>query len=254
MELKMNILIALDEENAKRLNEYFATLSDYKVVAIANDGESAIEKLTQHQPDILIMDLILPKKDGFAILDFINKTMISKKPIVIVTSALSNDAFVTKTLQSGASGFLAKPFSTETIKNQIDTLFYPATPVPKQNQSTKTKIIEEQITAIFLTIGIPAHVIGYQYLKEAIKLTLENTNLVNNMTKELYPLVAKKFDTNAGKIERSIRNAITTAWNRGKMESINQIFGYQVYGKNDKPTNGEFIALVADKIMLDNVR
>lgn len=250
----MNILIALDEENAKNLNEYFACLSDYKVVAIVNDGESAIEKLTQYRPDILIMDLILPNKDGFAVLDFIKNTMINKKPIVIITSALTNDAFVTKTLQSGASSFLAKPCSAETIKNHIDTLFYPSKPIQKMNSATKTKIIEEQITAIFLTIGIPAHVVGYQFLKEAIKLTLENTNLVNNMTKELYPLVAKKFETNPAKIERSIRNAITTAWNRGKMESINQIFGYQIYGKNDKPTNGEFIALVADKIMLDNVR
>ena len=111
--------------------------------------------------------------------------------------------------------------------------------------------IEEKITNIFITVGIPAHIKGYQFLREAIKLAMENPDIINSITKKLYPSIAERFETSASKVERAIRHAIEVAWNRGKIENINSIFGLTVYSNNEKPTNGEFIALVADKMLLD---
>ena len=248
----MNILIALDDDNSKALSNYFSTLSSYNVCACVNDGHACIDAIVNLQPDVLITDLILPKVDGFAVLDFISNKLLSKRPIVIVVSALTVDAFVNKALSAGANDFLAKPFSLESIKAHIDALVNGSPITSSSFSKTKSKVIEEQITTVFLTIGIPAHIKGYQYLREAIKLTFDNPNLINNITKELYPTIAQKFETTPSKVERAIRHAIEIAWNRGRIESINTIFGIKVYNNADRPTNSEFIALVADKMLLDN--
>lgn len=248
----MNILIAIDDDNAKSINNYFSSINGYSVCACCNDGESAIDNIVNLQPDVVILDLILPKVDGFAVLDFISKKLLTKRPLVIVVSALTQDAFVNKALSAGANDFLAKPFSLDSLKSHIDALFS-GTPITNNSLSkSKSKVIEEQITTVFLTIGIPAHIKGYQYLREAIKLTFEHPNYINNITKELYPAIAQKFETTPSKVERAIRHAIEIAWNRGRIESINTIFGIKVYNNADRPTNSEFIALVADKMLLDN--
>ena len=248
----MNILIAIDDDNAKSINNYFSSINGYSVCACSNSGESAIHNIVNLQPDVVILDLILPKVDGFAVLDFISKKLLTKRPLVIVVSALTQDAFVNKALSAGANDFLAKPFSLDSLKSHIDALFS-GTPITNNSLSkSKSKVIEEQITTVFLTIGIPAHIKGYQYLREAIKLTFEHPNYINNITKELYPAIAQKFETTPSKVERAIRHAIEIAWNRGRIESINTIFGIKVYNNADRPTNSEFIALVADKMLLDN--
>ena len=248
----MNILIAIDDDNANSINNYFSSINGYSVCACCNDGESAIDNIVNLQPDVVILDLILPKVDGFAVLDFISKKLLTKRPLVIVVSALTQDAFVNKALSAGANDFLAKPFSLDSLKSHIDALFS-GTPITNNSLSkSKSKVIEEQITTVFLTIGIPAHIKGYQYLREAIKLTFEHPNYINNITKELYPAIAQKFETTPSKVERAIRHAIEIAWNRGRIESINTIFGIKVYNNADRPTNSEFIALVADKMLLDN--
>ena len=248
----MNILIAIDDDNAKSINNFFSSINGYSVCACCNDGESAIDNIVNLQPDVVILDLILPKVDGFAVLDFISKKLLTKRPLVIVVSALTQDAFVNKALSAGANDFLAKPFSLDSLKSHIDALFS-GTPITNNSLSkSKSKVIEEQITTVFLTIGIPAHIKGYQYLREAIKLTFEHPNYINNITKELYPAIAQKFETTPSKVERAIRHAIEIAWNRGRIESINTIFGIKVYNNADRPTNSEFIALVADKMLLDN--
>ena len=248
----MNILIAIDDDNAKSINNFFSSINGYSVCACCNDGESAIDNIVNLQPDVVILDLILPKVDGFAVLDFISKKLLSKRPLVIVVSALTQDAFVNKALSAGANDFLAKPFSLDSLKSHIDALFSGAPISTASLSKSKSKVIEEQITTVFLTIGIPAHIKGYQYLREAIKLTFEHPNYINNITKELYPAIAQKFETTPSKVERAIRHAIEIAWNRGRIESINTIFGIKVYNNADRPTNSEFIALVADKMLLDN--
>ena len=248
----MNIIIALDSENAKALNDFFSNLPEYNVIACVNDGQSAIDSIVNLQPDFLILDLVLPKVDGFGVLDFVTKKLVTKRPCIIVTSALSQDAFVNKALSNGASDFLAKPFSPYILKDHIDALSNGGAVSVHSSAKAKAKVIEEQITNVFLTIGIPAHIKGYQYLREAITLAFSNPNFMNNITKELYPAIAQKFETTPSKVERAIRHAIEIAWNRGRIESINTIFGMKVYDSKDRPTNSEFIALIADKMLLDN--
>lgn len=152
----------------------------------------------------------------------------------------------------GAEYYMLKPLNIETLAKRVEDLFaqdIDTSSVISRNDGEKS--IEEKITNIFITVGIPAHIKGYQFLREAIKLAMEDPDIINSITKKLYPSIAERFDTSASKVERAIRHAIEVAWNRGKIENINNIFGLTVYTNNEKPTNGEFIALVADKMLLE---
>ena len=163
---------------------------------------------------------------------------------------MSIDGFINKAISMGASYYCIKPFDFETLKDRIEDIM-------SENKSGgrvyngKTNQIEEKITNIFITVGIPAHIKGYQFLREAIKLAIANPEIINSITKKLYPTIAEKYSTSASKVERAIRHAIEVAWNRGKIENINNLFGIKVYSSNEKPTNGEFIALVADKMLIE---
>ena len=245
----MKILFAFEDDLSSVISGLFP--SDSYSIKFVNDGLSAIDSIINFQPDLLVMDLVLPKLDGFAVLDYINNKLISNKPLIIIASSLTQDAFITKALDAGASDFLARPFDAGSLKNHINSLVSMKN-APAKLPKSQNKVLEEQITNVFLSIGIPAHIKGYQFLKEAIKLTFKNPNYINNITKELYPAIAEKFETSASKVERAIRHAIEIAWNRGKIETINSIFGIKIYDSNDRPTNSEFIALVADRMLLDN--
>ena len=194
------------------------------------------------------MDIVLQHCDGFKVLEEV-ANLNSK---IIIQSSLSIDGFINKAISLGASYYCIKPFDVETLKERLDDLL-------NQNSAVKNIIynnkisnhIEEKITNIFITVGIPAHIKGYQFLREAIKLAIANPEIINSITKKLYPTIALKYDTSASKVERAIRHAIEVAWNRGKIENINNLFGIKVYSSNEKPTNGEFIALVADKMLIE---
>lgn len=245
----MNILFAFEDDMSSSLKNQFK--ENKYTLEFVNDGLSAIDAIVNSQPDVLVIDLILPKLDGFGVLNYVNTKLVAKKPLVIVTSSLTQDAFVNKAMKLGASDFLARPFDADSLKNHIEMLLE-GDVAPVKPAKSKAKILEEQITNVFLSIGIPAHIKGYQFLKEAIKLAFENPSYINNITKELYPAIAQRFETSASKVERAIRHAIEIAWNRGKIESINTIFGVKIYDSSDRPTNSEFIALVADKMLLEN--
>ena len=162
------------------------------------------------------------------------------------------DGFINKAISMGAKYYCIKPFDLQTLKERVVELNQPAQ--AQSNTFFNSKIgnqIEEKITNIFITVGIPAHIKGYQFLREAIKLAIANPEIINSITKKLYPTIAEKYDTSASKVERAIRHAIEVAWNRGKIENINNLFGIKVYSSNEKPTNGEFIALVADKMLIE---
>ena len=145
-----------------------------------------------------------------------------------------------------------KPFSMDTLYQRLLDFFDPRKlDIQKQPALVRSKSLDERITSIFLSIGIPAHIKGYQFLKEAIKLVIKKPEIINSITKQLYPSIARNFETSPSTVERAIRHAIEVAWNRGRIENLNTIFGYNIYTKNDKPTNGEFIALIADRLMLE---
>lgn len=250
--MKTRIMLVDDnDELIAALTSYFNSTEDCEVVATAENGEKALEIFPSVNPDVLILDLVMPHIDGFEFLERVDKG----KTKILVLSALSQDAFVTKAMNLGADYFMLKPAQPENLRKRIAEILSPAQIEKSQAKSRqiKNRSLEEKITNIFITVGIPAHIKGYQFLREAIKLAIDDPDIINSITKKLYPEVAERFDTSPSKVERAIRHAIEVAWNRGKIENINSLFGVRVYSHNEKPTNGEFIALVADKMLLESV-
>ena len=245
----ITVILADEEQNTMEEMKKSFERDGYQVLAMTSDGEELIDLIKIHTPDVVIMDIVLQKCDGFKVLESLAG---NKKTKVIVQSSLSIDGFINKAISLGAKYYCIKPFDIETLKDRIHDV------INTDNKETRvffnaktTNHIEEKITNIFITVGIPAHIKGYQFLREAIKLAIANPEIINSITKKLYPTIAEKYDTSASKVERAIRHAIEVAWNRGKIENINNLFGIKVYSSNEKPTNGEFIALVADKMLIE---
>ncbi len=260
----MNHTIVIADDNSAfqtALEDFFDKVPNYSVVGVACDGIEACTMIEQHEPDILLLDIVMPELDGFGVLSSMALSKAKKRPLIVMMSQLCSDGFVSKALRNGADYFLAKPFAFETLEAYLNETFNPnfdsapkkATTIREYPQMTarKPSSIDEKIATIFLSVGIPAHIKGYQFLREAIKMAVVNPEIINSITKQLYPAIANQFETSASKVERAIRHAIEVAWNRGKIENINTLFGIKVYSANEKPTNGEFIALVADKMMLE---
>ena len=248
MKVSKKILIANENiEESERILEKLSTYDNLFEVNIASSGKDAIDCLKANIYDLMIVDLVLPEIDGFEVIECAKET--NRKMNIIVISALSSDIFIKKATNMGVSYFMLKPVSYDILVKRVNDIFDEHRFV--EDRSISNKEIEEKITNIFITVGIPAHIKGYQFLREAIKLSMGNPEIINSITKKLYPTIAEKFDTSASKVERAIRHAIEVAWNRGKIENINSVFGLTVYSNNEKPTNGEFIALVADKMLLD---
>ena len=253
--MKTRIMLVDDnKEFIDELNAFFSASENFEVVGIAYDGVKAVELFSNLRPDILLLDLVMPQMDGFSVLERIDK----QKCKVVVVSALSQDTFVTKAMNLGSDYYMMKPVSIQNLSDRLLEVLNP--PVLKQtayiaNQKhlVRNNSLDEKISNIFITVGIPAHIKGYHFLREAIKMAIDNPEIINHITKRLYPDVASKFSTSPTKVERAIRHAIEVAWNRGKIENINSLFGIRVYSHNEKPTNGEFIALVADKMLLESV-
>lgn len=246
---KITIVLADEEQNTLDEMKRNFTTDRYEVLAMTSNGEELIDLINKYNPDVVVMDIVLQKCDGFKVLESIRKAINTK---IIVQSSLSIDGFINKAISMGAKYYCIKPFDVETLKDRIEDLMKPETSQTKVFFNAKThNQIEEKITNIFITVGIPAHIKGYQFLREAIKLAIANPEIINSITKKLYPTIAEKYDTSASKVERAIRHAIEVAWNRGKIENINNLFGIKVYSSNEKPTNGEFIALVADKMLIE---
>ncbi len=245
---KITLILADEDQNI--INDMVKNFTDdkYEIVATTSSGDELIELVKKHNPSVVVMDIVLSGCDGFKVLETIDLT----KTNVIIQSALSIDGFINKAISMGAKYYCIKPFDVAILKERIDDIVSIADTQGKQFFNAKTtNHLEEKISNIFITVGIPAHIKGYQFLREAIKLAIANPEIINSITKKLYPTIAEKYDTSASKVERAIRHAIEVAWNRGKIENINNLFGIKVYSSNEKPTNGEFIALVADKMLIE---
>ena len=247
--------IVIADDNAaftKEMENFFSATGGYSVVGVAADGLEAVSMVEKYKPDFLLLDIVMPELDGFGVMSALNCD--GYKPSIIVISQLATDGFIGKSLKYGADYFMAKPVSFEKLKDYMDDMKGETPALPKPATAAKSYVnrsLDEKIANIFISVGIPAHIKGYQFLREAIKMAIATPDIINRITKSLYPAIAEKFDTSPSKVERAIRHAIEVAWNRGKIENINMIFGLKIYSANDKPTNGEFIALRADKICLE---
>lgn len=250
---KLKVIVAdTDRDFCNSLRASLTDSNGFELLAVTDSGVDAMEKVQRYQPDILICDLILPGIDGFELIARVRKLTIAKKPKIIVVSRLSGENFISKALGAGATYFMAKPVDIPTLRERmLDFSANRAQIVRNSAYTARRSGLDEKLSNIFITVGIPAHIKGYQYLREAIKMSIDNPEIINSITKKLYPGIAERFNTSASKVERAIRHAIEVAWNRGKIENINSIFGIKIYSPNDKPTNGEFIALLADKMILE---
>lgn len=233
-----------DGEESDGVIAYFKENENFEFVGCCGDGVQVVNDVLALKPDILVMEVLLSNLDGFAVLDQI-KSLKDKMPKVFFVSNLSHSGFVTKAIQSGASYFMVKPVSPENLESRIMEV------LGNSSRRDGARLLDERISNIFISIGIPAHIKGYQFLREAVKLAVEEPEIIGSITKKLYPTIAERFETSSSKVERGMRHAIEVAWNRGKIENINNIFGLKIYNRNEKPTNGELIALIADKMIMD---
>ena len=260
---KVNIAIADDNEKmVKLLGDIVRREDSFQLVGTANDGLEAMQLVKEKQPDIILLDIVMPKLDGLSVLERINRdSTLKKKPGVIIISAVGQENVTEDAFAKGADYFIMKPFEQEVILNNIQRL----NEHKKKGRSNERKIsyayekaaeqkkvdMEAVVTDMIHEIGVPAHIKGYQYLRDAILMSVEDMEMLSSITKILYPTIAKKYQTTSSRVERAIRHAIEVAWSRGRIEVLNKAFGCQVVTKEDKPTNGEFIAMIADKLTLE---
>ena len=272
---KIKILIADDnEEFCIILRDYLNNQENLDVVGIAKNGIEALKLINEIKPDLLILDIIMPHLDGLGVLEKMNSTNKDSEvaPKVIVLSAVGQDKITQNAINLGVDYYVLKPFDMDIFIKRIKQMFNISSEekyfVYKENYSLKateqnnvdksttkpgeTMDLESEITSIIHEIGVPAHIKGYFYLREAISMVVNDIELLSAVTKELYPSIARKYNTTSSRVERAIRHAIEVAWNRGQVESINKIFGYTIHNEKGKPTNSEFIAMVADRLRLKN--
>lgn len=259
---KIKVAIADDnKELVKTLEMYLGNHPQIEVVGTAANGKICLNMLENQTPDILLLDIIMPHLDGLAVLEMIQANEQLSSIQVIMLTAFGQEDVMKQAVDLGASYFMLKPFEFDRLINQIlqiaghkqenkqNTSILQGQPQQKMNQ----KMIDTTITAVIKEIGVPAHIKGYSYLREAIHMVYVDIELLGSITKVLYPEIAVKFNTTASRVERAIRHAIEVAWNRGNYESISKTFGYTVHHLKSKPTNSEFIAMIADKIRLEHM-
>ena len=268
MNEKITVLISDDNrEFATTLSNYLERDEDIQVVGMAKDGEEALEMVQALRPDVALLDVIMPHLDGLGVLERINSMDIEKKPLCIMLSAVGQDKITQKAITLGAQYYVVKPFDIQVLINRIKELknYRPALSagnfVVKEQKAQYIDIpyaekksqenLEALVTNIIHEIGVPAHIKGYQYLREAIILVVNNIDIINQITKQLYPEIANKYGTTPSRVERAIRHAIEVAWGRGQQDAVESIFGYTVSAAKGKPTNSEFIAMIADKLRLE---
>lgn len=251
-----------NKEIVKTLELFFENHPEIEIVGTASNGNLCLKMLEEVNPDVLLLDIIMPHLDGLGVLEqMYHQDKISKIQVIMLT-AFGQEDVMKQAVIYGASYFMLKPFEFDQLVQKIlhcagekrenslkrQSILQPE-PMGKVNQ----RQLDTTITAIIKEIGVPAHIKGYSYLREAIQMVYYDIELLGSVTKILYPEIAKKFDTTPSRVERAIRHAIEVAWNRGNYESISQLFGYTVHHLKSKPTNSEFIAMIADKIRIEHV-
>lgn len=258
-EKKTGIVIADDNEQfAAKLLEVLGEQEDFEVMGYARNGKAALECVEQYRPDILITDMIMPDMDGLGLLKSLQE-MEGKRPVPIVLSAFGNEEVERRAMELGARYYMIKPCDEHALMERIRLFADPFTPSAKaeggeaglwRSPMDPAEDLETRVTQIIHEVGVPAHIKGYQYLREAIIMVIRDMDVINYITKQLYPTIAKEFSTTPSRVERAIRHAIEVAWSRGQVETLSELFGYTINSNKGKPTNSEFIALIADRLRL----
>ena len=270
MKEKITVLIADDnQEFSMTLATYLKNQDDMIVVGRAKDGNEALDMISNFTPDIVLLDVIMPHLDGIGVLEKLSLIKMNKKPICIMLSAVGQDKITSRAVELGAEYYVVKPFDIDLLISRIRELknYKPEqnnnfisreSTMPKQQYieistgtAKKEENLEALVTNVIHEVGVPAHIKGYQYLREAIMMVVNDIDVINQITKSLYPRIANKFSTTPSRVERAIRHAIEVAWGRGQQDVVENIFGYTISAAKGKPTNSEFIAMIADKLRLE---
>lgn len=263
----LNVAIAEDNpQMLNLLNNMLEREDGFNVVGTADNGEDAYDMIVKTNPDLVLMDVIMPKLDGISVMEKYKKEKQGKKmPAFIMITAAGNDNVAADAFRIGANYYIMKPFSQDVVMDKIRRVcggtvrlgtneeMKRVTPYVDKNEYIRRNL-EDDVTRLLHEIGIPAHIKGYQYLRDAIAISVEEEDMLVSVTKVLYPSIAKRHNTTSSRVERAIRHAIEVAWSRGRLDTIHELFGYTVNNGKGKPTNSEFIALISDKIRLDYKR
>ena len=247
MENRVKILIADgNEEFCAHVKRRLEQVSGYEIVGTAADGQRAVELMRAAKPDVLVLDLMLSKLDGITVLKRARE--MDKPPAALVLTGFMTEYVAGMAASLGVQYFMTKPCELDAVAERIHEMTAIDGQLRQNAQRRQEVNIEAMVTSIIHEIGVPAHIKGYQYLREAVRMVMDNPELMGRITKELYPGIAHRFGTTSSKVERAIRHAIEVAWNRGRIDALDEAFGKNVCALDDKPTNGEFIALVADRL------
>ena len=257
---EIRVAIADDNERIlELLGDIISSDKDLSLVGKADNGEDMCRVIREKEPDVVLLDLIMPKMDGLGVMDAVNhdKTL-KKRPYFIIVTAVGQERITEDAFNKGAVYYVMKPFKNDVILERIKqvtkksrTSYIHGMDSSRQSGEPEEQSLETRVTDMIHEIGIPAHIKGYHYLRDAIMMAVEDMDVLNAVTKVLYPTVAKRHQTTASRVERAIRHAIEVAWSRGRIDTLNRAFGCKVASKEDKPTNGEFIAMIADKLSME---
>lgn len=260
---KGSIRVAIADDNrcfVSIIEEFLNEQDDIQVVGVAHDGEEILDVIAQKEPDVVILDIIMPHLDGIGVLERLNITPEIKRPKIIMLSAIGKEITTQKVVELGADYYILKPFNMNVIVSRIRQVVNNTNDLPIKANSTsssgnntvvRSNSIDVEVTNIIREIGIPAHIKGYQYLRDAIMMIVNEIELLGAVTKILYPMIAEKHITTPSRVERAIRHAIEVAWARSSSEDFDRVFGFPVKFEKGKPTNSEFIALIADKLRME---
>ena len=256
-----HLSVAIADDNQRILDMLETVISmdkELNLVGKAKNGEEMCQIIKDKQPDVVLLDLIMPKMDGLTVMEQVSQDKnVSKRPYFIVITAVGQERITEDAFNKGANYYIMKPFNNEMLLNRIKSVRKMFRNNEKKSEDTKSENaargenLENRVTNMLHEIGIPAHIKGYHYLRDAIIMAVEDMDVLNAITKILYPTVAKKYQTTSSRVERAIRHAIEVAWSRGKLDTLDELFGYTVSTGKGKPTNSEFIALIADTIQLE---
>ena len=260
----INVVIVDDNEEVREtLKSVISKHTDMQLVGTASQGMEAMNLIEERKPDVVLMDWMLSELDGLSVIERAKqKPEIGKRTSFIVLSAIGKESIMEKAFTVGADYYIVKPFDAEAVISRVQQMYMSMNTQSKDpakgsifendKRYSSSYSLESDVTNIIHEIGVPAHIKGYQYLRDAIMMSVNDTEMLNSITKILYPTIAKQHKTTPSRVERAIRHAIEVAWSRGKMDTIDELFGYTVSNGKGKPTNSEFVALIADKIRLEN--